>query len=569
MRILLLGIVLAAISPGQITSSGQLEAARPNPPAPAESAPVKPEERCTIEGTVLNSVTGEPLKKAELMLRRADPSPNGFGLSYAGASDAAGRFVIADIEPGRYRLGVQRAGFVNQQYGAKGPSSPGTVLTLAKSQKLKDLTFKLVPQAVITGRVLDEDGDPVPNVSVQAMRSGYFRGKKQWLPAGVSTTNDLGEYRIHGLAPGRYLLSAIYRPGGFMLESTQGGAAETYAPTYYPNAASPDSAAPLDVAAGAVLRDMDVRLQKTKTVHIRGRVLDPRTGKGARTAMINLQPKSDTFLMFPRNMSRPYNDKGEFVISSVTPGSYILTASINEDGKMMSARIPVEIGNSSLEDITLQPAPGLEINGRVTIEGQAPEAKITNMRIYLQPRTPLMFGPGAQGGQVRDDNTFTLTNVQPEIYDVRTFGAPDGSYIKSIRVGDADVIDSGLDIATGAAPGEMSVVIAMSAGQITGAVQNEKLEPAAGATVVLIPEGKRRESDRWYQTTSTDQYGNYTLKNIAPGEYRVYAFDTVEFQAYMDPEWLKPFETKGEKVSIEENAKPSVQLRLIPTQGQQ
>jgi hypothetical protein len=135
-------------------------------------------------------------------------------------------------------------------------------------------------------------------------------------------------------------------------------------------------------------------------------------------------------------------------------------------------------------------------------------------------------------------------------------------------VGDADVIDSGLDITSGAPPGEMTIVIAMAAGQITGTVQNEKLEPAAGATVVLIPEGKRRESDRWYQTTSTDQYGNYTLKNVAPGEYRVFAFDTVEYQAYMDPEWLKPFESKGEKVSIEENAKPSVQLKLIPTQAQ-
>jgi hypothetical protein len=299
------------------------------------------------------------------------------------------------------------------------------------------------------------------------------------------------------------------------------------------------------------------------------RPIDPRTGKGARTAMINLQPKSDMFFTFPgRNMSRPYNDKGEFVMSSVTPGSYVLTATMNEDGKMMSARIPLEVGNSSLEDITLQPGPGLGINGRVKIEGQEPDTKITNMRVFLQPKTPMMFGPGAQGGRVKDDNTFTFTNVQPEIYDVRTFSTPDGGYVKSIRVGDADVIDSGLDITSGAPPGEMTIVIAMAAGQITGTVQNEKLEPAAGATVVLIPEGKRRESDRWYQTTSTDQYGNYTLKNVAPGEYRVFAFDTVEYQAYMDPEWLKPFESKGEKVSIEENAKPSVQLKLIPTQAQ-
>jgi protocatechuate 3,4-dioxygenase beta subunit len=555
---------------GQISGTLQPRPVRPNIPATAEPEPVKPEERCTIEGTVFNSATGEPLRKANLTLRRADPSPGGMSMSYAAVSDAAGRFTIRDIEPGRYRLGVERAGFVSQQYGAKTPSSAGTVLTLEKSQKMSDLAFKLTPQGVITGRVVDDDGDPVPNVNLMVMRRTYFRGKRQWAPANGSSTNDLGEYRIHSLAPGRYLLSATYRPGRFMMEPTQGGAAEGYAPTYYPSASSPDAAAPIDVTAGSQLRGIDIRLQKTKTVQIRGRVLNA-AGKGVRRTMLTLQPKGDTALGFmDRNMSQPFNDKGEFIMSNVTPGSYILMATVNEDGKMLSARIPLDVGASSIEDITLQPTPGLDIAGHVKIEGVEPENRITNMRVMLQPKGSMMYGgPGAQGGQIKDDKTFALTNVQPELYDVRVFGAPDGGYVQSIRAGDVEVMDSGLDLTNGAAPGEMTIVIAMAAGQISGTVQNEKLEPAAGANVVLIPEGARRENDRWYQMTSTDQYGNYTLKNVTPGDFRIFAFDNVEYGAYQDPEWLKPFESKGEKISIKENAKESVQLKLVVTAAQQ
>jgi hypothetical protein len=271
-----------------------------------------------------------------------------------------------------------------------------------------------------------------------------------------------------------------------------------------------------------------------------------------------------------RNMSQPFNDKGEFIMSNVTPGSYILMATVNEDGKMLSARIPLDVGASSIEDITLQPTPGLDIAGHVKIEGVEPENRITNMRVMLQPKGSMMYGgPGAQGGQIKDDKTFALTNVQPELYDVRVFGAPDGGYVQSIRAGDVEVMDSGLDLTNGAAPGEMTIVIAMAAGQISGTVQNEKLEPAAGANVVLIPEGARRENDRWYQMTSTDQYGNYTLKNVTPGDFRIFAFDNVEYGAYQDPEWLKPFESKGEKISIKENAKESVQLKLVVTAAQQ
>jgi hypothetical protein len=382
-------------------------------------------------------------------------------------------------------------------------------------------------------------------------------------------SNDLGEYRLFGLAPGRYLLSAVYRPNGFMMESTQGGPTESYAPTYYPGTSAPETAAIVEVAPGAQLRGMDIRLLKIRTAHIRGRVTGSYSSRSLRNAMIALQPKSDVVMNFmARNTSRPYNEKGEFILSNVTPGSYVLTANVNDEGKTLMARTSIEVGGSPIDGVALQLAPGVEIAGRVVIEGTQTSTSSPNLRLSLQARSPMMFGPGAYGGDVKEDGTFRFTNVYSDVFDLRVFGVPEGGYLKAIRIGNNDATETPLDFTTGVPADELTIVISMTAGQLTGTVQNEKQDPAVGAIVVAVPQGKRREIDRYYFTSNTDQYGKYTLKGVAPGEYRVYAFENVEFGAYQDPEWLKPFESKGEQIAVNENDKQSLDLKLVP-QAQQ
>src|SRR5207248_1961743 len=166
---------------------------------------------------VLNATTGDPVNKANLILRRAEGSAGmgPFPTSYSTTTDAEGKFAMKDIDPGKYRLSVNRTGFVNAEYGARGAMRPGTTLSLDPKQHLQDVVFRLTPQAVITGRVLDEDGEPVAYVQVQSLRYRYNQGRKQLMPFGGASTNDLGEYRIFSLPPGRYYLSATSRPGMF------------------------------------------------------------------------------------------------------------------------------------------------------------------------------------------------------------------------------------------------------------------------------------------------------------------------------------------------------------------
>src|ERR1035441_9581569 len=189
----------------------------------ALAAQTKPDDSCAISGQVSNAATGEPVLRALVSLRRVDMSPGvtTIQVSHTAATDAAGQFAMAGIAPGKYRLAAERNGFIVTQYGSRGPGKAGTPLTLEAGQKSSDLALRLTPHGVIAGRVLDEEGDPVSGVDVQVMRLQYMQGRKQMARAGGGSTNDLGEYRAFGLAPGRYYVSATSRQNRMLPRSEE------------------------------------------------------------------------------------------------------------------------------------------------------------------------------------------------------------------------------------------------------------------------------------------------------------------------------------------------------------
>ncbi len=187
-----------------------------------------PDQKCVLAGHVSNAQTGEPVRKATIRVQ----SRNGGGISSAGrvngtfqgysaTSDADGSFRIENVEPGQYTLSGTRTGFINTQYGSKGPASAGTTITFRPGQQVTDIAFPLNPQAVISGKVIDEDGDPIDGVTIQLLSQQWMRGKLHFLPRNGSNTNDLGEYRIANLSAGKYYISAQVNRGP-MIEPMNG-----------------------------------------------------------------------------------------------------------------------------------------------------------------------------------------------------------------------------------------------------------------------------------------------------------------------------------------------------------
>ncbi len=563
---------------GQQGGAGtRVRVAEPDGLQTAESRPAEGQaaERGKIAGQVLNAATSEPLRKANLILRRAEPAANSMNLppTYTTVSDAGGKFAMKDIEPGKYRLSVNRTGFVAGEYGSRGPSRPGGTLALAPGQRIEDLVIRLTPQAVITGRVLDEDGEPVANAQVQPLRYRYVNGgRKQLMPYGGATTNDLGEYRIFGLAPGRYYLSATYRPA-MMFEPAVDRSAnqqpeEGYVPTYYPGAIDPGRAVAVEAAAGAQLRGIDFSLSKTRTVRVRGRVTGlPRAGRAPGSIMLLPRERLGAFFMAGRPTRA--DAQGNFEVRGVAPGAYMLVANCSDGEKILTARQPVDVGNADIDNVALAVAAPIEMTGHVRVEGEKP-VTLSDLHIALRARDPdqMNFGPSSDG-RVKADGSFTLSNVNPGHFSVMVFGQTEGYFVRSVRMGDEDVLDSGLDVTSGSG-GPIAIVLSPGAGQVEGTVIDAQQQPAQSATVVLAPKDGRRRAEMWYyKTTTTDQYGRFTLKNLDPGDYKLFAWEEIESGAYMDPDFMKPVEEKGESITLRKDTKESVQLKVIPAEGAQ
>jgi protocatechuate 3,4-dioxygenase beta subunit len=537
-------------------------------------------EKAVIEGRVVRAGTGEPLKKAWVILRKAE----GWEAKGNASSDAEGRFKLEGIEPGRYRLLAGRNGYVQREYGQRGPARPGATLTLAPGQRLDDVVFELIPAAVIAGRVYDEDGELTPGVLVEALRYQYLRDRRELVTVGRASSDDRGEYRIFGLEPGTYYVSATHTPWmsfvsfGTSIMFGEGPARaadrdEGYAPTYFPGTNDPGAATALEVRAGDELGSIDFLLLPTRTVRVRGRVFNAVTGRPGRGAMVSLVPAGRTSAGHMIDVSRQVEQPdGSFELGGVVPGSYVLRAWWHEEQAMYSGRTEIEVGPVGLDNVSVTITAGVEVRGRVRVEraaaGRDPSGATANaldpttLHVNLEPKEEaLYFGGGS--ARLKGDFTFLMNNVSEGDYRVSLFGAPPDYYLKAARLGGEDVLEGGLSITGGAMPEPLELTLSPNGARLEGVVLAEDNEPFSGAVVALVPEKRRHSRSELYKAVATDQHGRFLLRGLPPGEYKLFAWEEIERGAYRDPEFLKPYEDRGQEVRLHEGEAATAELKLI------
>src|ERR1017187_8344568 len=236
----------------------------------AQTTPDKP-EKGVLAGKVLNSVTGEPVRKAQVALMNMSAAPKGKQESPGGGSaltDAAGGFEFTALASGNYALVASREGFDSSNVHGE----PKLLrVTLAAGEEKRDLVIRLMPLGVITGRILDEDGDPIRRAEVQAMVYQYTAAGRQLEARGSAVSDDLGAYRIYEVEPGRYYL----RAGSMGMMRYGGLGRESYGASYYPGTRDPTAASIIEVGAGLTLEGINLTLRPTKVANIRGRVMNP------------------------------------------------------------------------------------------------------------------------------------------------------------------------------------------------------------------------------------------------------------------------------------------------------
>jgi len=332
---------------------------------PQPNPAVDPKNFGTLEGQVLNAITGEPVRRVNLALRPIGaPGTAGGGVTFnmpppapfAATTDADGKFRLEKVEPGTYRLMAERQGFVRQEYGARLNSMMGTTISVATGQNLKDVNFKMTPQAVVRGRVLDEEGEPLARAQLQILRRRYFRGKQQLMPMGGGQTIDTGEFRIADLAPRRYWISATFRSRTMMFgeaaaRNNTGQPDEEYITTYYPNATEESGARSIELAAGQEMSGIDIPLRRARVFRVRGKV-----GEGAepvRNMRVFLMPRDRGASMssFGANGGIVKED-GTFEIGSVLPGSYYVVVIAAEGRMTVNGKAPVDVVREDVDNVT-------------------------------------------------------------------------------------------------------------------------------------------------------------------------------------------------------------------------
>jgi len=535
--------------------------------------------RASVQGVVNKDPGSEPVKKALIELIAESQSDGG---NYTALTGVDGGFRIENIAPGRYRLFVERAGY--QEIGKQRRRSEGRVLTLSAGQEINDLGIRLQAAAVVAGRVTDEDGDALPDAQVSVLSQIFAAGRSRWESVGGERTNDLGEYRIAGLAAGNYFVSVTPAPdfrsliegsGNAGVAAPRNGAApadkpppSSYQTTYYPGTTDREQAAPIQLHAGEDFA-ANFSLTRSPSLIIRGSVVNLPPGS---SAAIMLQSRDFGLTL---NGADVHKD-GSFEIRDVSPGAYTILATVDDAPVPMMARQALQVASANVEGLQLAPQSGSSIRGRLRMETGANlgNARPDPGQMFLLLRSAdgyddvlgaFSIGAGFSTlAHVSADGSFEWKNVPAGHYFVQISDAsamPEW-FLKSVAAGGRDVADSGFSASGGAIA--LDLVASANGAVADGLAANQKDEPVADVVVVAVPEARFRSHLDRYRKAVTDQRGRFTLRGLPPGDYTVFAWESVEGEAYYDPEFLKSYDGQGKTLRVKESDHASLQLKTIP-----
>lgn len=548
--------------------------------AAAQSTPAAAPEQKTARllGQVM-SVSGDAIRKATVVLQGTGNVAGHIPDSYSGETDAEGKFVFEEVTPGRYLVSAEKEGFVRQSYGARSFTSSGTPLNVTAGRELTGIDIKMTPQGVVAGRVVDEDGDPVMHAQVRVMTSRYLNGKRMLIAAsssGVVQTDDQGAFRAGGLAPGRYYIMAEdSRSRGLAsvsaVHAAKPGQRTATVTTYYPNALDMGSASALDVTAGTELRGMDIRLRREKVFRVQGKVVDP-AGEGQVQSLAMVSTGNP---IASPNMITARVSQGEFVFPSVLPGSYMIRAAQVGNAKF-SGTARVTVTDADIEDVTLTLSAGVDIPGTVAVEGgdlaslwnPGASARIDGgatsvapaaMRmIFLQEASGDLRFSSSASATVDPNGAFTLNNVAPGTYTLNV-NLPPGTYLKAARFEGQDVLGKPFEIS---AAGRIDVLFSTKPAILIGAIKDADGHAMPGVYVTAWS----KSGTGMFRSTVSDQSGSYHLNALAPGDYYVAAWESIDTGLFQVREFLSLFTSRAAQVKLEEAGQETLDPKPIPAE---
>ena len=535
-------------------------------------------------------------------------SGGGLPAGHSAITDADGRFSIGGLPAGRFTLTASKAAYLPAAYGSTRPGRAGIEIVLADGQQVAGLTIAISHGAALSGTVHDPSGQPLATAQVTIQHVG---------PAGATivartSSDDLGHYRVFGLAPGTYLVSALGWPVTQTVASTmataqvdatldalrRGRAAGAIAPvvatlpppptvniapTYYPDAPNAAQALPIRLAAGDDHDSTDITIQLSRTVSVAGTVLSPAGFTGA----VNLALVAHDAATAPVRPTAVVSSAraaldGTFRFPTVNPGSYLVevrTASPVAGSGPASAQLwgelPVDVTGDDLSGLMVVLHQPLHLTGRV-VSDDATGPALDFSQVHVAPTTAptgRTLGNGAMGmvpsamlsaiPPVAADGTFTC-EITPDAFLVLATGPP-GWVVRSAIAAGQDLLDTPLAVPTEtAAVPSVTVTLTRRHTSLIGTVRTGPGQNPSAYFIVVFPTDKalQHRGQRRVRSTRAGTDGAYAFADLPPGDYLMAALTDLEPDDMFDPTFFDALAASAVSVSLAEGQERTQDLRI-------
>lgn len=568
----------------------------------------------SLQGRVVRWGTSEPIGKVSVELLRigaGTPAP------FVATTGGDGTFVFASVPPGQYRVTASRPGYVSAEYGQRWPGGGGRPLTLPAGQAVGNVPIPMLQTGAISGVVRDAFGVPLGDVEVQALLASYRTGRRVLTVAQTVQSDDRGEFRLFWLTPGKYFVAARHpdlsnspiRAGGISVGGGGGiGRApryqsfrtggdnaassrspfermrpdkEKYMAVYYPNTTDEFAAAAIEVTSGGEARAIDFSVSPVPIRRVRGRVISEASNEPAMSARVQwvtpsgMSPSDSDSPMGPMQGATQVECCDGAFEMFLPQGTYTLVAATNS----LASRVSVTVGENDLDGIVLAIPRSFSIKGTLTFEGRTPTpAELSAIRInpVLDPPVNGLYAAGYSG--VLPSGSFTMQVArgdykmsvlpmlpQANLLPMPMLNAPatlGDTYVKSIRLGNVDVLNGGLHL-LGETTEPMEIVIGTANGVLEGRVVNREGQPVPNVVVALVPDAARRSRVDLVKSTFSDASGRFRLDRVAPGDYLAFAFDGPGQGDWQDPDYVAARESRGAAVRIGSGPAATVELSAL------
>jgi protocatechuate 3,4-dioxygenase beta subunit len=505
----------------------------------------------TLRGQVVAADTGLPLRKAQVRIFAAEIRENRMA-----TTDGDGRYEFKEVRAGRYTISANKGSYVGLSYGQQRPADVPKPLQILDNQTVERVDLALPRGTVITGRIVDEFGEPMSDVQIAPQRYEFVRGQRRLTPAGRSaTTDDMGEFRLFGVPPGQYYLSATWHSTGQMNAEDK----TAYAPMYFPGTDNPAQAQRLTLAAGQQISDVVMALKPMKATRISGTAM---TSDG-RPMIGSVMAMSANGFGFNVTSGAGIRQDGTFLLSGVAPGEYTLRAQVfGASGPGETATMKITATGEDIDGVQLigaKPSTGI---GRVILDPAEAAAVPPGLMFMVMPLDPGDMPMGSAPARLADDGSFELKS-SPGRMRINMMG-PGGWMIRAIRVGGTDVTDAGLDFKANEDITGIEIELTHKLTVISGLVTNARGEAVKDYSAIAFAQDREKWKvvNRYQGVGRPDQDGRFKISGLPASDYYIIALDKIDPGQMGDPEFLDAIRAKATPITIHDGETRTIDLKV-------